>query len=265
MLLNKLLGGALLQLVVGAAHMTGVVYAAAPCKAPRYIVAAEHRDPVDQQVGYMHVSVAAGDFTRANLICIVETIRESRSSNAPLMVMFFASTAAVEEMPDLMTSPGVNGRVRAVYVLQPEKPHERLTLTPLGYGGGVLSDDPTAPEMYDDGCKDALDGRCLLACDVLGDEADAFSGSVVLSARVQKAGTFDQVRILNEASNNTIPASTIARVAVKNLKTLWFEPADRERRVRVTYRFGVWASSSPDSDFAINYSPYHAVRIQLTK
>lgn len=255
----------MLQLAASMVCVTGVARAEVPCKTPPFIIAASHTDPVDQVVGYMHVSVPPGEFTRANLICIVQAIRGPRPSNAPLMIMFFASTAEVTEIPDLVMSPRVNELVRAVYVFQQEKPHERLTLTPLGYGGGVLSDDPTAPEMYDEHCDDALDGRCLLACDVPSDEADGFTGSVVLSARLRKDGTFDHVRILTQVSNNTIPASTVARAAVKNLRAFWFEPSDRERRARATYRFGVGASRLPESGFSIDFSPYQVVRIRLTK
>jgi hypothetical protein len=262
---SNVLGRVLLQLAVGVAHWSGIAHAEVPCKTPTYVIAAEYDDPVAQVVGYMHVSVPPGDFTRANLVCIAHAIRESRPSDAPLMVMFFASLAAVEEIPDVMASPLVNKFVRAVYVLQPEKPHERLTLTPLGYGAGALSDDDSAPEMDDDRCESTFDGRCLLACDVPPDQADGFTGSVLLSARLQKAGTFDQVRILQQATNNTVPASTIARAAVNNLKSLWFEPSDRDRRVRVTYRFGVGAARMPQSDFVLDYTPEQAIRFRLIR
>ncbi len=255
-----------LQVGVSTILFAGVAHAAEPCKTVTYLVGVSLNDPASNIPGYMQISVPRGEFTVANLICIVRAIRESRQSDSPLMIMFFASTAPIKELPDAIESPRVNALVRAVYVLQPDKPHERLSLTPFGYGAGVLSSgDGLRLDNDEAHCVLALDGRCVLTCEVLDEAAEGFTGSVRLSGRVTRDGTVDQIRVLNQSSNNTIPASMIARAAVSNLKSLWLEPSERESHFLATYRFGVGASTLGKSDLSIDFSPEEALRIRVAR
>ena len=88
---------------------------------------------------------------------------------------------------------------------------------------------------------------------------------VALSGLVTKDGTIDKVRVLNQSSNNTVSTATMGRVAVANLKSLWFEPSDHENRFRATYRFGVGAANAAKVDLSFDFSPEQALRLRLSK
>src|SRR5258708_3093937 len=207
---------------------------AAPCSQPKYVVALDLTDPAVSAGGVMQVSIERRDFTVAGVVCLARALRAAHPLLQELLVNFFDSPERAQIFPEGATVTETNYRVRATYMLSSSPPSETLTLNPLGTGIDESFDDRLdLSGRVDPVCRRRLDGRCLLAFGDF-DVSDDWTGSATLTAQLLPSGAVSAVRLVSTTARS-VAGTPHPMSGLQNwIKSWWFEPADRQRSLRIT-------------------------------
>ena len=224
------------------------------CVAPAYFVAVDNTSRYRDVPGYLQVSLARPAFTLPNLDCLVRTLKASYFSDFGLTIFVFDQRYYAGEFVPALMEPTEKAlltyqQLRAMYVFEPSKHQESITITPLGYGSDSRFDSridvaSAAPQH----CRYGLKNRCLFAVDAQGLDNDerlsGFSGAVVVKGAIGPGGDVRRARITATRGTSAPTLKRVSTTALASMKTWWFEPASREDSVQITFLFGNEATPS---------------------
>ena len=220
------------------------IYAAAQCHAPRYHAVRS----LNTSDGNLRISIEPRDFTVANLICLVQTLKQRHSKWKSVILEIFDSQYAAQiytdpgsETPSMGHMPAV--QPHAIYALDSDKNEETLFLYPFG-GLFDRESDSTKIDFPVSGtprCRLAIHDRCLMiavpAEYPYAALKDFTSGRVTLEGTITSEGKVAGIQVQNVDVDRGADGKLLVEGAKQNLATWQLEPRRGQEGLRITYSY----------------------------
>lgn len=219
-----------------------VAYAPAQCHAPHYHAVRS----LNTSVGNLRMSIEPRDFTVANLICLVQTLKQRHAKWKSVMLEIYDSQYAAQiytgpssEAGSMTYSPAVEPH--AIYNLDSDKKEDTLSLFPFGWLGTPTSDSTTIdfPVSATPRCRLAVHDRCLMISEPVEYPypalKDSVSGKVILEGAITPEGKVEGIGVVDGDVDQSGTGKLLVDAAVQNLASWQLEPGKGRDPIRITY------------------------------
>jgi len=219
-----------------------VAYVPAQCHAPHYRAVRS----LNTNVGNLRISIEPRDFTVANLICLVQTLKQRHAKWKSVMLEIYDSQYAAQiytdpqsEAPSMTHSPAV--QPHAIYNLDSDKKEDTLSLFPFGWLGTPTSDSTTIdfPVSATPRCRLAVHDRCLMILEPVefpyAALKDSVSGKVTFEGTITPEGRVADIRVVDGDVDQTETGKLLMEAAEQNLASWQLEPGKVRDPMRITY------------------------------
>lgn len=220
------------------------IYAAAQCSAPRYHAVRS----LNTSDGNLRISIEPRDFTVANLICLVQTLKQRHSKWKSVMLEIFDSQYAAQiytdpgsETPSMRHRPAV--QPHAIYTLDSDKNEETLFLYTFGWLFDRESDSTKIdfPVSARPRCQLAIHDRCLMIAEPMeyphAALNDSTSGKITLEGTITTEGKVADIRVQNVEVNQGGEGKLLVEAAKQNLASWQLELRQGQDALQITYSY----------------------------
>jgi len=228
----------------------------AACEMPRYYVVRDFVGPQHEK-GALQLWVRPQEFRLDHLICLVQTLDAQHPEWRDVTLLLFSSEEAAEKFEpggmsifrNIIDATGkivavedvgrFKRELRGLYVLKASTHERYLSITPLGLEGGEAFDTKIEfPLTSQPHCRHEVDYRCLFGLEPFVYPKAALiakmSGSVTVRGVIARDGTVKATIVTTSQASANDP---LAKAALQNLSTWWFERADKPDSFEITYSF----------------------------
>jgi hypothetical protein len=216
----------------------GAPHARAQCRAPHYRVGKINKFAAPAV--YLDIAIKQEDFARDKLICLANILQRKYGGPEISVRIFDSYEAALNYHPMAeytRNEASWQSRQHALYYYNGAKHEEYVLLIPDGLRSAHSSFDTRIdlPLTARPLCRLEIHNRCLLMFDHIGATTESGSGTVTLTAQIEKSGRVINVRVADPGSITSGQLHALGDFAVRNLKSWRFEQGQNKENLRITY------------------------------
>jgi hypothetical protein len=212
------------------------------CHAPKYRQGLTLVDSKSEAVA--NISIDLKDFTPSKLSCLAGILNDRYRGRKRITVSIFSSPeAATHSMAVLPPEPTKVdyerlAQLHAYYLYDAETREDYIVLMPdpmIGNPNAPTNTKINLTALAAPACKLEINNRCLLKFQHIRLTGQDESGSITLSARIERNGSVSSVRVIDGNTNPSSPQHALAYFALQNLKSWHFERSQHEDAIKIVY------------------------------
>jgi hypothetical protein len=219
---------------------SGTLYAYGDCRVPHYRIGATYDNKAPNVL--LNIAVRPEDLAPERLICLVNVLKK-RYQAPEIGIGIFSSYKAASNYIPLTVEYPKNAvlwasQQHAIYYYNAEKLEEYLLLLPDGLTMEPSSSFNTRIDLPVTGsprCKVEVRGRCLLEFEHIAASTEHGSGTVTLTAQIERSGAVTDVRVIDPDIDPSSQKKALSGFATQNLRSWRFERSQTKDAIRIAY------------------------------